>query len=282
MRKLAVLIRLAALAVAAGSVWIAYTQNPAPESLEIQQVKGPLYAILGAGGNTSVLVTNEGIVLGDDKFERNVPAILEKVRSVSDKPLRFMLNTHHHGDHTGGNELMRNEGVELIAHENARANLVRAAQSGPQAITFAEQLNVHSGDQEVRMLYFGRGHTNGDVVLYYPKLRAIHTGDLFITSAPYVDYANGGSAIEWDDTLNAILQLEFDTVIPGHGPVTTRARMVQWKEDFETYRNRVGDLSRAGKSKEEAIAEVQIDDLEDWVVDNRLKNAMEGLLREMR
>lgn len=282
MQKSVALIRLPALLAALGGLWLAYTQSPAPEALEIEQVKGPLHVIYGAGGNTSVLVTDEGVVLGDDKFERNVPAILEKVRSVSDKPLRFALNTHHHGDHSGGNALLREEGFELIAHENARANLVRAGQSGPQAITFSEQLNVHAGGQEVRMLYFGRGHTNGDVVLYYPKLRAIHTGDLFVTSAPYIDYANGGSAIEWDDTLNAVLQLEFDTVIPGHGKVSTRDEMIQWKEDFETYRNRVAELSRAGRTREEAIAEVKIDDLEGWTVDNRLKNGMEGLLKEMR
>ena len=282
MQKLAVSIRLTALIVATSGLWIAYTQNAAPEALELKHVKGPLHVIYGAGGNTSVLVTEEGIVLGDDKFERNVPAILEKVRSLSDKPLRFMLNTHHHGDHTGGNALIRDEGAELIAHENARANLVRANQAGPQAITFSEQLNVHVGGEEVRMLYFGAGHTNGDVVLYYPKLRAIHTGDLFVTSAPFIDYANGGSAIEWDDTLNAVLQLEFDVAIPGHGPVSTRAEMIQWKEDFETYRNRVSELSRAGKTKDEAIAEVKIDDLSGWTVDNRLKNGMEGLLKEMR
>jgi len=282
MRKLAVSIRLAALAIAAGGVWIAYTQSPPPESLELQHVQGPLHAILGAGGNTSLIVTEEGVVLGDDKFDRNVPAILEKVRSLSDKPLRFVLNTHHHGDHTGGNAQLFGEGAELVAHENARAHMVRDGQPGPQAVTFSEQITLHVGGVEVRMIYFGRGHTNGDVVLYFPQLRAIHTGDLFVTSAPFIDYAHGGSAIEWDDTLNAVLQLEFDTVIPGHGPVTTRERMIQWKDDFETYRDRVGELSRAGKSKDEAIAEVKIDDLDGWTVDNRLKNGMEGLLREMR
>ncbi len=282
MVKSAFLIRSAAVAVAVCGLWVARTQGPAPEPLELQHVRGPLHTIIGAGGNVSVLVTDEGIVIGDDKFDRNVPEILAKVRSLSDKPLRFVLNTHHHGDHTGGNALLRNEGVELIAHENARANMIRGSQPGVQAITFAEQLNVHVGGEEIRMLYFGRGHTDGDVVLYYPKLRAIHTGDLFLTSAPFVDYPNGGSALEWDDTLNAVLQLEFDIVIPGHGPVSTREDVVRWKDDFETYRNRVSELSRAGKTRDEAIAAVKLDDLPGWTADNRLKNGMEGMLRELR
>ena len=253
-------VRGVAMAAALSGLWIAHTQQPAPEPLELQHVKGPLHAIIGAGGNVSVLVTDEGVVLGDDKFERNVPDILAKVRSLTDKPLRYNLNTHHHGDHTGGNALLQAEGMEIIAHENARANLVRGQQKGAQPLTFSEQMSVHLGGQEVRMIYFGRGHTNGDVVLYYPQLRAIHTGDLFVTTAPFVDYPNGGSALEWDETLNAVLQLEFDTVIPGHGPVGTRADMVRWKEKFETYRERVSG-SAGRQDPEEAIAAVKIDDL---------------------
>ncbi|MBI1356502.1 MAG: MBL fold metallo-hydrolase [Acidobacteria bacterium] len=278
----AVWIRGAALGLALSGLWIAHTQQAPPEPLDLQHVKGPLHALIGSGGNVSVLVTDEGVVLGDDKFDRNFTEIVAKVKTLSDKPIRFDLNTHHHGDHTGGNEQMLSQGTEVIAHENARANLVRGQQKGPQPLTFSEQLTVHAGGEEVRAIYFGRGHTNGDVVLYYPKLRAIHTGDLFVTGAPFIDYANGGSAVEWDDTLNAVLQLEFDTVIPGHGAVSTRDDLVQWKENFETYRERVSELSRAGKSAEEAIAAVKVDDLKGWSKDNRLKNGMAGLLQELR
>lgn len=266
----------------AGGLWTAWTQQQPAPPLELQQVVGNLHVLIGSGGNVGVLVTDEGVVLIDDKFERNAPEILAKVKSLTDKPVRYVLNTHHHGDHTGGNAALMAEGIEIVAQENARANIVRNNQPGAPHLSFEEQINLHLGDREVRALYFGRSHTNGDAVIYFPQLRAIHTGDMFVRGAPFIDYDNGGSALEWDDTLNSVLQLEFDKVIPGHGAVGARDDLIQWKEDFETYRQRIGDLSRAGKKPEDAETELDMSDVDGWSIGGLQMRSMPGLFRELR
>ena len=273
--------RLALSVLLAGGLWTAWTQEPAPP-LELQRVAGDLHVLIGSGGNVAVLDTPEGVLLVDDKFDRNVPEIVAKVKGLTDKPIRYVLNTHHHGDHSGGNAALQAQSVEIIAHANAVSNLVRNKQPGAPHLSFEEQMTVHLGGKEIRALYFGAGHTNGDAIIYFPSLRTIHIGDMFVRGTPFVDYNNGGSAIDWDDTLNSVLQLEFDKVIPGHGPVGTRDDLVQWKDDFETFRDRIGELSRAGKKPEDARTELKVDDLPGWTVGDLQMRGMPGLFQELR
>src|SRR5215472_1143839 len=229
--------------------WVAYTQTQKPPGpLRIEQIKPDLYVISGEGGNVAVYVTNEGVVLVDDMFDRNHADILAQVKSVTDKPLRYVINTHQHDDHAGG-DLKMLPIAEVIAHKNARANLEHIKQPyyedtpgtpiGLPRITFSDEFSVHLGGKEVRAKYFGRGHTSGDAVIYFPELRLIHTGDLFLGRTPprggapaatrppgvniYVDYAQGGSFMDWTRTLDGALQIDFDTAIPGHGPVSTKS-----------------------------------------------------------
>lgn len=274
-------IRLTALSLLLGGLWVASTQQRKNQPLRLEKVRDDLHVLFGPGGNIGVLTTNEGVILIDDKFERHAPEILAKVKTLTDKPVRYVLNTHQHGDHTGGNAALAKT-AEIIAHENARANMQRNAQPGLPRITFAEEATVHLGGKEVRAIYFGRGHTNGDAVIYFPQQRAIHTGDLFVRGAPFIDYSSGGSALEWDATLNAVLQLEFDIVIPGHGAVANREDLVQWKEDYETFRTRARKLSREGKSPEEAAKLIKVDDLNGWTLGRLQLRSMSGLLDELR
>jgi len=241
--------------------WSAYTQSrPAPRPASVQKLREDLFMIAGQGGNVAVYVTGEGVLLVDDMYERNADDILAKVRTITDKPLKYVLNTHQHEDHSGGNVRMLPL-AEVIAHKNARANLVRLNKSWLPRLTFSEQADVHLGGKEVRACYYGRGHTGGDAVVYFPEARAIHTGDLFLSGPVipkgpgganiYVDYREGGSALEWTEALDQVLTLDFDVVIPGHGPVATRADLVTFKAAFEGMRNRVSDLVRQGKGKDE-------------------------------
>lgn len=281
--KLAALVRPLAGCLLLGGLFAAYTQQrKAPQPLELKPVRGNLHVLAGSGGNVGVLTTNEGVLLVDDKFDRNVPEILAKVKTLTDQPVRYVLNTHHHGDHTGGNSALMKGSVEAIIHENARANMERGGQSGAPAIAFSEQATVFVGGMEVRAMYFGRGHTSGDVVVYFPQLRVIHTGDLFVRGMPFIDYANGGSSLDWDDTLNSILQLEFDLVIPGHGDLATRDDLIQWKEDFEAFRNRMGDLSSQGKTPEQVVEAIDLSDLEGWSIGRLQMRSLPGLLQELR
>lgn len=262
----------------------AYTQNAkAPAMLRIAKVKGDLYMISGEGGNVAVYVTSEGVVLVDDIFDRNHADILAQVKSVTDKPLRYVLNTHQHDDHAGGDFKMLPI-AEVIAHRNARANLVDIKQPyyedtpgtpiGLPRLTFTDEFSVHLGGKEIRAKYFGRGHTNGDAVIYFPDLKVIHTGDLFLGRAAarggatqtrppgvsiYVDYAQGGSFFEWSKTLEGALQLDFDTVIPGHGPVSTKADVVRFKQDLETMRTRLVGLVRESRNKENMVRVLETD-----------------------
>jgi len=271
---------LAAVVLLGGS-FLAWTQQRAP--LQLEAVKGNLHMIVGSGGNVGVLVTDSGVVMIDDKFERNVEEMLGLIADETDQPVRYVVNTHHHGDHSGGNaKLINDSGVTAAAHENARANLVRNDQPGAQQFVYGEQASLFLGQDEVRLLYFGAGHTNGDSVVYFPRLRAVHMGDLFVGGAPFIDYNNGGSALEWDETLNAVLQLEFDTVIPGHGPVSTREDLVEWKEKFETYRERIGDMARDGKTAEEIRAEADLSDLGGWQIGGLQARSLPGMMRELR
>jgi glyoxylase-like metal-dependent hydrolase (beta-lactamase superfamily II) len=176
--------------------------------------------------------------------------------------------------------------AEVIAHRNVYANLkdlkrpyyedTPGTPIGLPRITFTDQLDVHLGGKDVQAYYFGRGHTSGDAIIYFPDVRAIHTGDLFLAfrgggrgGAPaqprppgvpiYVDYVQGGSFIDWSKTLEGVLKLDFDIVIPGHGPVSTKADLVKFKSDLETMRGRLIGLIKQGSTKAQ-LAKILEDD----------------------
>jgi glyoxylase-like metal-dependent hydrolase (beta-lactamase superfamily II) len=251
--------------------------------VEIARVKGDLYMITGEGGNVAVYVTGAGVILVDDMFYRNADDIVAKVATVTSEPIVYVLDTHQHDDHAGGNAKLLAI-ANVIAHDNVRANLSHIKQPyyedtpgtpiGLPNITFADELTVHLGDKEVRARYFGRGHTNGDANVYFPELKVVHTGDMFLgrTAAAaaaaaakppgrgiYVDYAQGGSFIDWTGTLDAALQLDFDTIIPGHGPVSTRADLVQFRNDVEAMRDRIAMLVRSGATKQQVVSVFETD-----------------------
>ena len=238
--------------------WIAYTQNQGqqPPALNLNKVKDDLSEIEGDGGNVAVYITNEGVILVDDKFEQDHQNIMAKVKSVTDQPVKYVVNTHHHSDHTGGNVSFIST-AEIISTANARANIVEHKQPNapanltPARVVFTDECSVFLGGKEVRARYFGRGHTNGDAIVYFPADRTIHTGDLMAGKTPLIDYTGGGSLKAWTATLDAAMQLDFDTVIPGHGPVTTKAGLLAYRNDIEKLRNRAAALIRDGKSQTE-------------------------------
>ena len=241
-------------------VLTAVTTAQAQGSLSIEQVKDGLYSISGSGGNVGIRVTTEGVILIDDKFPQNFAEIQELVSQVSDQPVRYVLNTHHHGDHSGGNIEYINIS-EIIAHQNARDNMVRGNQDAPPRLVFTDQTAVYLGGVEVRAFYMGRGHTNGDAVIYFPDLQTVHGGDLLHTIAPFIDYANGGSSKGWVSTMNNILSLDFDTAIPGHGDVMNRNDVVAFRNQMEAVRARMAELIRSGVAKNEAAERIRTSDL---------------------
>ena len=214
------------------------------QELTIEQVKDGLCVIFGSGGNVGVRLTDEGVILVDDKYPQNFQDIQRLVRTVTDLPVRYVLNTHHHGDHSGGN-IEYLSIAEVIAHERARDNMVRANQEGQPRIVFTDQTAVYLGGVEVRAYHMGTGHTNGDAVVYFPDLRTVHGGDLLHGTAPFIDYANGGSSKGWVATVNNILALPFDTAIPGHGAVMDRGDVTAFRNQMEAVRGRMAELIAA-------------------------------------
>jgi glyoxylase-like metal-dependent hydrolase (beta-lactamase superfamily II) len=252
MRKNAV-VRFGIAAMAGVGMWLAWAQNP-PQPLTLQKVTDNLYVIIGDGGNTAFMPTNDGVILVDDKFAADGPNIVAKVKSVTDKPIRYVLNTHQHGDHTGGNEAMLAANAEIVIHKNARANMVTGKQPGLPQITFTDESQVFLGGKEVVAKHVGRGHTNGDAVIYFPSEKVLHTGDLFVVGAPFCDTNNGGSIKDWDQTIQKVLQTyDFDTVIPGHGPVSKREDLMKWVTTMATVRDRVRKACASGDKAGDAL-----------------------------
>jgi cyclase len=254
------LVRLSAGILLLAGAWVAYTQNTGkqPPQLTLNKVKDDLYEIEGDGGNVAVYITNEGVILIDDKFDQDHDQIMEKVKSVSNQPIKYVLSTHYHADHSGGNAKMLPL-AEVISTVNAHNNIVNHVQSNappgvmPARVTFTTESSVFLGGKEVRARYFGRGHTNGDAMMYFPAQRVLHTGDMMAGNTPLIDYPGGGSLVEWSKTLDAVMNSgwDIDTVIPGHGPVTTKANLMTYRNNVEKLRSRAAEVVKGGKSQDE-------------------------------
>jgi cyclase len=270
-----------------GLGWFAYTQAPAPGKLTLNKVKDDLYEIEGDGGNVAAYITDEGVILIDDKFDQDHQGIVDQVKSVTNQPIKYIINTHYHQDHSGGNGKFLPT-AEVISTANARANILAQKQSNtnppavmPARITFTTETAVYLGGKEVRAIFMGRGHTNGDAVIYFPALRTIHTGDLMAGASPLIDYNGGGSVVEWTKTLDNAMKLDFDTVIPGHGPVTNKAGLKTYRDNVEKLRNRVSGLLHEGKSQDD-IAKVMTDEYK-WAPGSLQQQwSVPGMIQELK
>ena len=272
--------------------------------MQIEKVKDDLYVVRGPfnrcapngcggaygddgllheAGDVAVRVTPEGLILVDDKYQNNVAEVMEKVKTVSSQPVRYLLNTHHHTDHAGGNETFIKL-TEVIAHRNVRENFLRNKQPGAPRVVFTDQASVFLGGVEVRAYYFGRAHTNGDTVIYFPDLRVIHTGDLITEGMPVLDYRNGASAVEWVKVLDKILELDFDVVIPGHGKLLTKEHVRSDRQKLVTMNQRMTELVRKGVAPEATFEQLKLADLgwDNTVSTVAFKGGLKGYYEEMK
>jgi glyoxylase-like metal-dependent hydrolase (beta-lactamase superfamily II) len=208
--------------------------------------------LIHESGDVAVRVTPDGLIVIDDKFASQAADVFAQVKTISPLPVKYVLNTHHHGDHASGNAYVRDTlGVNIIAHRNIRENFLRIKQAGEPNITFANEAAVHLGGVEVQLRWFGRGHTNGDTVIYFPDLKTIHAGDLVIDAMPVIDYPGGGSAIEFISTIDKLLTLDFDMMIPGHGRLMTKDEVRAYRARFQVMNERMRALIKRGVTKDQ-------------------------------
>ena len=208
------------------------------------------------------------------------------MKSVTRQPVKYVLSTHYHADHSGGNARFFST-AEIISTANARTAIVEHKQPNappgmaPARVVFTEESAVFLGGKEVRARYYGRGHTNGDAIIYFPALRTIHTGDLMAGATPLIDYNGGGSLVEWTKTLDEAMKLDFDTVIPGHGPVTNKAGLLAYRNKVEKLRDRAAGLIRSGKTQEE-VGKVMDAEFGWGPTSMQFQWSLPGMMRELK
>jgi cyclase len=262
----------------------ASSQPPPPSPIELVQVKDDIYVITNpfVPGNITVLLTDEGIIMVDNKFAWDYDNVMEMIGTISDQPVVYVINTHFHADHTGGNERAQIDGTVVVASENARLKMIEANLPGLPDITLDEHAFVHLGGKVVEVFRFGRSHTDGDFVVYFPEHRVLATGDMFTygdATPQLIDYTGGGSARAWTRTLDKALMLDFDTVIPGHGDVTNKTEMANFRDSTLRLRMRAQEIVQNGGSRED-VADMLRNEFH-WI-DFLLDAGLDGLIAESR
>jgi glyoxylase-like metal-dependent hydrolase (beta-lactamase superfamily II) len=243
-------------------------------------------------GDVIVRVTPAGVILVDDKYSYMAPELLEKVKSITSQPVKYVLNSHYHADHTGANAAMIEQGFLIATSQHMRDEFLGiGARPGrgdapipvPQIVFGGDFGAIYLGGKEAQMWYLGHAHTGGDTFNYFPDLKVMHTGDCVMSGAPNIDYAGGASAVEWPKTLYNLLKLDFDVVVPGHGPIYTRQYVLEYAQKFEIMNQRMIDLIKAGVPKEEIAERLKVDDLgwADTVSSGPFHNSLPGYYDEM-
>ena len=241
-------------------------QRGGPNVAGIEKVKDNLYMITGGGGNTAAFITDRGVVVVDTKLAGWGQAILDKIKTVTDKPVTTIINTHSHPDHVGSNEAFPAT-VDFIAQEVTKANMEKQdAFKGDKARfltkrTFKDKMTLGTGKDQVELYYFGRGHTGGDAWVLFTQARVLHAGDIFAgKTAPLIDVMSGGSAVEYGKSLQKAFDTvkNIDTIITGHSPLMKPADLKEYADfnnDFITW---VQEQMRAGKTVDQAAAEWKV------------------------
>lgn len=248
--------------------------------VEIKTVKltETLYALFGAGGNIGVSAGPDGVYLIDDQFAPLSEKLLAAVRKLSDKPIRFVVNTHWHHDHTGGNENMGKEGATIVAHENVRKRMSvehfnpifkRKTPPAPDGakpqLTYKDGITLHLNGEDARIIHAPAAHTDGDSFVHFTDANVIHAGDLFFNGIyPFIDAWSGGSIAGLIVAVDKLLAIaKKDTrIIPGHGPMASRADLVAYRMMLETVRARVAAAKKDGKSAADMVGAGMFKDIE--------------------
>ena len=263
--------------------------QPAPAAPNLVKIKDDLFLIENSdvtpealrywGGNVTVFTTAEGTILIDAKYARAHDQVVAKVKAVTDKPIKFLILTHNHGDHSEGAQQLEAMGATVIISADDRDNMSRAPNPAwLPALTYIGQSKLFLGGKEIQLLQF-RGHTRGDTVVYFPAHRVIVLGDLLTTNPlmpPIVNYGDGGSWTDWTKSIDDILKMDFEIAIPGHGPMVNKNQVVEIRNKFVAIQQRVRALNREKKNQEEIAATLMKEF--NWAPANNIP----GMIQELR
>jgi cyclase len=255
-----------------------------PAKLSLVKVRDDVYVIQNAfvPGNTTALITNDGVILVDDKFEIDHDNVVAMLKTVTNQPVRYVINTHYHADHSGGNAKLQAGGTLAVASIQARQRMIEGNQPGLPDITVQPRGTVWLGGKSAEIYWLGRAHTDGDIVVLFPQSRVLAAGDMYTEGAAtpqLIDYRGGGSAKEWTATVEEALKLEFDTVVPGHGDVATKRQMTAFRDSTKRLTELATQLVKQGKSRAEIEQALR---MEFGWQDLHVQFALDGLINEMK
>ena len=240
------------------------------DTVKIRPIKvaDHIYMLEGSGGNIGVLTGKDGVLMIDDQFAPLSQKIKDAIKTLDPGEIRFLINTHIHGDHSGGNENFKRMGVTVIAHDRVRERMMREhvtkeAKEPPRdkdawpVITVTDKISFHLNDEDIDVFHFNSGHTDGDVIVYFKKANVFHTGDMFVRYGyPYIDASRGGGINGFIDYLDKLLPRmdENSKVIPGHGELATKADVKVFRDKLADMRDQVAAALKKGKKVEDIPA----------------------------
>jgi glyoxylase-like metal-dependent hydrolase (beta-lactamase superfamily II) len=250
--------------LAAGAVCAQGQQDFSAVEIKTHRVAGNVYYLEGQGGNVGVLVGDDGVLMIDDQFAPLSEKLLAAIRALSNESIRLLVNTHVHGDHTGGNENFGKLGIDIVAHDNVRVRLARGVNNAPPSpaaalpiVTYGDKMSVHLNGETITIGKLPPAHTDGDSYIHFANADVIHAGDVFRTVGyPGVDFNNGGSVEGTIEALQALVDMAGPNtkILPGHGVVSTRDDVAAFRDLTIELQKRFTDLIRRGMTLEQVVA----------------------------
>lgn len=238
--------------------FVTFGQDFSKVEVTAQKAAGDVYMLTGAGGNIGVLATDSGLLLVDDQFQPLAEKIEKAMKSLTSHELKYVVNTHYHGDHTGSNSYFAHK-APIFSHQNVRERLQGDEEYNPKSlpvVTFQDGVNIHLANEEIQISHLPSGHTDGDSIVYFKKSNVLHTGDLFFQGRfPYIDLAGGGTVKGYLTNVNYMLKSfpEDVVIIPGHGELTNMAELKQFSAMLKYSIARVSQALASGKSEKEIL-----------------------------
>lgn len=276
------------------SIFITFSIQSQKKEVQIitTKVSGQVFMLKGQGGNIGLFIGDEAVFMIDDQFAPLTPKILEAIKKITPKPVNYLVNTHWHGDHTGGNLNMQKEGALILAHKNVRKRMSvdqivrgKVKKASPKealpVITFTEDIMMHINNDDIYVSHIHKAHTDGDALVYFTKNNILHTGDAYFQGKfPYIDLSSGGSINGYIDGIQKMIILANDEtkIIPGHGNISNKRELIFFKKMLVDLKSRIQVEIDKGKSLEEVQSNKEITkdyiSFNGWITEEKIRIAI--------